>query len=364
MLFPTEAQYRAWFERAGFEDVELAAVAPDGIATRGSKYAVAVSGRKAAAGASPLAPAGAPPRTSASRWTGGGGSVFAGRFALGSLAGSRVRARRLRALLRAALGPMTGRAIALPAARPLGALWRFSRPHTIVGTTVSIVALYVIAVATLPGLALGGGLWDLWWTLVAGLAVNVYSGGQHRRRAREARHRCGRRSRRRLGRGARSHGHDGGAARGSCDQGHGGISEDDGDGGRGGERDGCVGHDWHQANLGVPGIWLHRARRRPRLQSTGDDGAIIFRVVRFREKPNAELAETFVRDGNFRWNAGMFVWSVPTVLSEFNRHAPELANFISQLRAERFRGSTCEIALRSCRKSPSTTRSWKKPIAS
>ncbi len=59
----------------------------------------------------------------------------------------------------------------------------------------------------------------------------------------------------------------------------------------------------------------------------------VFRVLRFREKPNAELAETFVRNGNFRWNAGMFVWSVPTVLSEFNRHAPALADFISQLRA-------------------------------
>ncbi|CAN5586796.1 mannose-1-phosphate guanylyltransferase [soil metagenome] len=59
----------------------------------------------------------------------------------------------------------------------------------------------------------------------------------------------------------------------------------------------------------------------------------IFRVVRFREKPNAELADAFVRKGNFRWNAGMFVWSVPTVLSEFNRHAPELADFISHIRA-------------------------------
>lgn len=59
----------------------------------------------------------------------------------------------------------------------------------------------------------------------------------------------------------------------------------------------------------------------------------IFRVLRFREKPNTELADAFVRKGNFRWNAGMFVWSVPTVLSEFNRHAPELADFISQMRA-------------------------------
>jgi len=59
----------------------------------------------------------------------------------------------------------------------------------------------------------------------------------------------------------------------------------------------------------------------------------VHRVIRFREKPNADLAESFLRKGNFRWNAGMFVWSVPTVLSEFNRHAPELADFISQLRA-------------------------------
>ena len=29
----------------------------------------------------------------------------------------------------------------------------------------------------------------------------------------------------------------------------------------------------------------------------------------------------------------MFVWAVPTVLREFNRHAPELADFLSQLRA-------------------------------
>ena len=67
-------------------------------------------------------------------------------------------------------------AVAVPGrtAGPLVALWRFSRPHTVIGTTVSIVCLYLIAVDTLPGLSLGGGLWDLLWTLVAGLAVNVY----------------------------------------------------------------------------------------------------------------------------------------------------------------------------------------------
>src|SRR5207302_7562554 len=64
------------------------------------------------------------------------------------------------------------------------------------------------------------------------------------------------------------------------------------------------------------------------LRNRSDKDAI-HRVLRFREKPNIDLAASFLRKGNFRWNAGMFVWSVPTVLSEFNRHAPELADFIS-----------------------------------
>ena len=61
----------------------------------------------------------------------------------------------------------------------------------------------------------------------------------------------------------------------------------------------------------------------------------VHRVIRFREKPNVDLAESFLRKGNFRWNAGVFVWSVPTVLSEFNRHTPELADFISQIRSSK-----------------------------
>src|ERR1700730_978492 len=68
---------------------------------------------------------------------------------------------------------------------------------------------------------------------------------------------------------------------------------------------------------------------------TGGDKIAIHHVLRFREKPNVDLAESFLRKGNFRWNAGMFVWSVPTVLSEFNRHAPELADFISRVRSRK-----------------------------
>ena len=53
-------------------------------------------------------------------------------------------------------------------------LWHFSRPHTLVGTEVSVLGIYVIAVAELPGVALGAGAGDLVLTLIAAAAVNVY----------------------------------------------------------------------------------------------------------------------------------------------------------------------------------------------
>jgi homogentisate phytyltransferase / homogentisate geranylgeranyltransferase len=67
-------------------------------------------------------------------------------------------------------------AVAAVAAAPsrLGVLWRFSRPHTVVGTAVSVAALFAIAAAELPGMAAGAGAFHLFWTLVAALAVNVY----------------------------------------------------------------------------------------------------------------------------------------------------------------------------------------------
>lgn len=56
----------------------------------------------------------------------------------------------------------------------------------------------------------------------------------------------------------------------------------------------------------------------------------VFEVVRFREKPNADLAEQFLRMGHFRWNAGMFIWPLASIVSAFQRHAPELADFIER----------------------------------
>ena len=53
-------------------------------------------------------------------------------------------------------------------------LWRFSRPHTIVGTTLSVLALYAIAATRFAGGALDAKPADLGWTLLAAWCVNVF----------------------------------------------------------------------------------------------------------------------------------------------------------------------------------------------
>jgi homogentisate phytyltransferase / homogentisate geranylgeranyltransferase len=53
-------------------------------------------------------------------------------------------------------------------------LWRFARPHTIVGTTLSVLALYAIATTEFAGVALETRLFQLFWTLVAAWCVNVF----------------------------------------------------------------------------------------------------------------------------------------------------------------------------------------------
>lgn len=57
-----------------------------------------------------------------------------------------------------------------------------------------------------------------------------------------------------------------------------------------------------------------------------------YEVNCFREKPNPELAEKFLRHGNYAWNAGIFVWSLPTVMHELQKNAPQLADFIKNIR--------------------------------
>lgn len=54
------------------------------------------------------------------------------------------------------------------------------------------------------------------------------------------------------------------------------------------------------------------------------DGLQVHRVRRFVEKPSRGKAEEYVSEGNYLWNSGMFVWSIPTVLALYEKHLPEV----------------------------------------
>ena len=46
----------------------------------------------------------------------------------------------------------------------------------------------------------------------------------------------------------------------------------------------------------------------------------IYKVKRFREKPNKELAERYIEQGNYLWNSGMFVWKSEFILHEIKKY--------------------------------------------
>lgn len=50
------------------------------------------------------------------------------------------------------------------------------------------------------------------------------------------------------------------------------------------------------------------------------------KVKQFTEKPNRELAEIFVKSGNYYWNSGIFVWKASTIINALAKFKPDLNN--------------------------------------
>lgn len=51
-------------------------------------------------------------------------------------------------------------------------------------------------------------------------------------------------------------------------------------------------------------------------------------VLAFREKPNYETAKGFLAQGNFAWNAGIFIWSIAAIVEAFQKHLPEMYDLL------------------------------------
>jgi mannose-1-phosphate guanylyltransferase len=50
----------------------------------------------------------------------------------------------------------------------------------------------------------------------------------------------------------------------------------------------------------------------------------MYRVKTFTEKPSLELANTFLKSGDFLWNSGLFVWNVRSIMDAVERYLPEI----------------------------------------
>ncbi|MFC4874770.1 mannose-1-phosphate guanylyltransferase [Negadavirga shengliensis] len=61
------------------------------------------------------------------------------------------------------------------------------------------------------------------------------------------------------------------------------------------------------------------------IQYIEEDQAEVKKVKTFTEKPNAQLAATFLESGDFVWNSGMFVWKNQSIINAIEKHIPELA---------------------------------------
>lgn len=57
----------------------------------------------------------------------------------------------------------------------------------------------------------------------------------------------------------------------------------------------------------------------------------IFRVDSFKEKPNLELAEEYVKHDNYLWNSGIFIWSVSTIINAFRVYEPDMSKAFERL---------------------------------
>ena len=49
------------------------------------------------------------------------------------------------------------------------------------------------------------------------------------------------------------------------------------------------------------------------------------KVKTFTEKPNLELAESFLKSGDFLWNSGIFIWSAGAIQEAFEKYQPEIS---------------------------------------
>ncbi len=61
-----------------------------------------------------------------------------------------------------------------------------------------------------------------------------------------------------------------------------------------------------------------------------NDDYVLSKVSRFVEKPDYKTAVSYLADGNYKWNSGMFIWSVKAILKAFETYLPDIYQLFAQ----------------------------------
>ena len=57
----------------------------------------------------------------------------------------------------------------------------------------------------------------------------------------------------------------------------------------------------------------------------------IYRVDSFREKPDLQTAQAYISNSNYFWNAGIFIWSVSTIVNAFRVYQPAISKIFESM---------------------------------
>lgn len=63
----------------------------------------------------------------------------------------------------------------------------------------------------------------------------------------------------------------------------------------------------------------------------------------FAEKPDAETARRYIKNGDYLWNSGMFVFQAASVLKNFSKHAPEILAQVDASTARSFKNPSAAV---------------------
>ena len=53
-------------------------------------------------------------------------------------------------------------------------------------------------------------------------------------------------------------------------------------------------------------------------------------VKTFTEKPNSEMAKSFIKSGDFLWNGGIFLWNANSIIDAMKVHLPDLSSLFEE----------------------------------